>query len=32
VTLSDLAAKYSMSRSVAWSLCNSWVSCLLCLC
>jgi len=28
VTLSDLA-KYSMTRSVAWSLCDSWASCLL---
>jgi len=26
VTFSDLA-KYSMTRSVAWSLCDSWASC-----
>jgi len=31
VTLSDLA-KYSMTLSVAWSLCDSWASCLICNC
>jgi len=26
VTLSDLA-KYSLTRSIPWSLCDSWASC-----
>jgi len=29
VILNDLA-KYSMTRSVAWSLCDSWASCFVC--
>ena len=28
VTVSDLS-KYSMTRSVAWSLCDSWASCII---